>query len=169
MNTSPENKLARIASRLKATMNASASGPLLVAEEIVGLSQNWENYRTQADGKDCTTWLTTEVTHPGQGLAFFAIRARAVKVLGGRANVHRLDHYAAVWLARDNIPEGYRVGIMTEVHRLYRGRNNGSCVTKGQVVRIAARIMKKVPTARVCQRCLALEAQIKKMGGVVEE
>lgn len=159
-----DGRLQALAKRLRATMNASASGPLMVAGEVVEIAANWDNFRSEADGKDCTTWLRSEVG-PGCGLPFFEARHRATVALG-RQNAQRLHHEAAVWLV-GNVPEQYRLPVMSDCHKLYRDpkRNNGACVTRAQMKRIADKVMERVPQHRVCERCKRLEEQVRQMGG----
>src|SRR5580700_798647 len=104
-------RLTAISGRLRATMNTSAAGPALVAAEIVSLSTDWESYRAEAEGLDCTSWITKHVTHPGQGLAWFKQLDSAVLALG-RQQAARLDYRAILWTARA-VPEAYRVGVLS--------------------------------------------------------
>jgi hypothetical protein len=165
-SATPEGRsLQAIGRRLRATMNASDSGPLLISGEVVQLSLNWENYRRQAEGRSCSRWLRDEIS-PGRGLYWFQARNTAARAIGSSA--HRLHHEAAVWLV-SSVPEGYRIAVISRVNALFRGKNNGACITKGQVTRIAAEVQKKVPQARVCARCKRLAEQIRQMGGTPEE
>lgn len=161
----PADTLATRARRLKQAMQDSASGPLLVAQEIVAIAANWSSYREEAGGVSCSSWCEKIF---GQNLAFFQRRYEAVRRLGedSRRTWH---HLAAVWACGQTDDDL----ALQRLHRLVlRARldNGHNALSAGQVQRLAPQVFGKVdPKPVVCARCKRLEEFIREKGLKVPE
>lgn len=146
--------------RWKQALKHAAVGPLVVASEVVALSEEWESYKQEAEGLSCTAWLRSKLGK-GMGLAWFKDRHRAVQVLGEscRRTIH---HKMAVWVMNQVPPEKLRE-VKEELMRgfLENGRNP---LTPRQGERRVKKIIGTKATPRVCGRCLMLEAKLKENG-----
>lgn len=104
--------LSERALRLRKALVDSATGPLIVAKEIVDIADNWLFYSKEVDGAALNTWLQSTFGHR---IAWFTRRYDAVMKLG-EASRRVLDHNAAVWLA-DAITDAEVKQVMPAVCR----------------------------------------------------
>jgi hypothetical protein len=162
--TKATEQLSTIGARLRSTMNASAAGPALVAQEVVRLGNKWDDYRDEAGGADCTTWLKKHVTG-SKGLAWFERLNAAVETVG-RGHANRMESEATLWVGQ-SLAAAHRPTVLERVSKQYR-KNNSSCVTIWQVRRLAAEFLSP-RKAKVCVRCQQLEDAIVALGGVVPD
>ena len=145
----------RWASQLK----TSASGPLLIAEEVVGVGERWEEYAGESGGLSFTGFLR-RACGAGYTLAYFRRRADAAKKIG-RNMAGSLDHHVAVWIL-GHVPEDQLFRVKSELDRL-RKENHGNPITMSQArPRLTALLgLPRVAAKREgCGRCKTLEAAL---------
>ena len=159
----PNESLTQQIGRWRKEMADGATGPLVIASEVVALSKKWEDLRAQAEGKDLTTWLRAALG-PGKGLGYFRKRHEAVKRLG-EAIRRTIHHEAAIWLA-DEVSDLHWPLVKQHCFAAHR-KNNKNPVTKAQAIKIVAAVTGKKPIAKVCSRCEELENFIRANGLVV--
>jgi hypothetical protein len=158
--------------RWKAAMKHAATGPLVIAQEIVRVGRQWElvqpvtgkSYREEAGGLSCTTWLQ-EVFGVGHGLGFFERRQRAVERFGEaiRRTVH---HDVAKWLLKRVSDKSKDKEVVEMLIREYYA-NNGNPLSLGQAtLRVAVLLGDKAPRAKKdeCKRCKELMKILDKYG-----
>ena len=177
--------LLEVGGRLRKALSDSATGPLVIAAEIVQLSEAWDqvpdpvpvtsgssamqaeraaSLREQAGGSSCDAWVRAKVA-PG-GLAFFTARHKAIERIGeaARRTVH---HEVAVWV--DRHVSDAQLGEVKQA--LMRGAKaqNGSPLTKAQAMRVLAKLLGLKPKAHGCSRCEQLEKVLRESGLEVPE
>jgi len=163
MNTAPEtNRLSDSVARWKAALRASDTGPLVIAQDVVRIANEWDKYRAEVGNVDCTTWLRRELDLP---LDFFLRRAKAVERLG-EACRRTIHHEVAVWLSNrlkdDELIKKAMWALMSETKK-----RRGNCLTlpKAQlVVRKALGIKPTLAKAVACTSCVRMRALLKKHG-----
>lgn len=93
------NKLSECAKRWRQSLTDAATGPLIVAKEIVELCQHWERHQEDAGGLTASAFLRRELGG-GRDLAFFNRRVQAIAKLG--EDIRRFMHHdVAVWVANN--------------------------------------------------------------------
>lgn len=139
-----------------------ATGALTIASEIVKLSEEWETFRAEAGGVDCTTWLRKEVSR-GRGLPFWHARAEAVAALG--ESVRRFMHHeVAVWLKNKTLSdeqlERAKFILKSEMRK-----NANKPLNRMQAHRALRDVLGITPAkSRVCERCQELEELLRAKG-----
>lgn len=161
-------RLQDIGKRLAKAVSGSATGPLLVAQEIVGMSEVWdERWRAEADGLDCTSWLSGLFANKAKGLTYWKKRARAVERLG-EAIRRTLDHEVAAWMI-EAIPDAQldaaKLVLMRRCKQL-----RGIPLSKTQAT-IALRAAGLLSGAKhkTCSRCEQLERAMREAGVEIPE
>lgn len=157
-----QDTLEHKARRWQKALADAATGPLIVAAEIVTLSENWAGYRGEAGGRDCTTWLRDTLGR-GKSLAWFTQRHNAVEALG-EASRRMMHHEVAVWVSR-NVPPEFYAPVKFMLRREQR-ENGGNPLTLRQAKPRILRVMgaTAAPNAKQCGRCKELEAQLRAAG-----
>jgi hypothetical protein len=155
-----------LATRLKNAVTTGATAPLIVSEDVARLADQWDDYREEAGGVDCTTWLK-KICGVGRDLAWWMMRHSAVEALG-EASRRVVDHTVAVWITRmRRAPDLEKVMF---VLRREQKRNHGIPITKKMAVTVL-RAEKLIAPAqhKTCDRCKLLEKVIRDLGGEVPE
>lgn len=155
--------LSECAKRWATALRDGNVGPLRVAEEIVAVADAWDarGYRQQAKGLAATTWLRENVDG-GKNLAYYRVRAEAVRLLG-RVVLNNVHHQVAVWLYRSVPKEKWEwcVGV------LVRARKENVAPLSLQQARL---VLASVVAARgrvlqpACERCRELEELLRSNG-----
>lgn len=150
--------LRTLASKWSAALRAGGTGPLVIAEEIVRISEEWESrWKAEVeDGLSCSEWLRSNLGE-GKGLPYWVKRSEAVQKLG--ESVRRtINHDAAVWIVGNAPPESWN----KLVEELTKQRKCGVPLTYQQARSLCLQILGASATKRKhqCKRCLELEAEI---------
>lgn len=147
--------------RWRRALADAATGPLIIAEEIVRMAERWEDFKDAADGLDCSAFLRKHLGK-GRGLPFFKERATAVARLGEavRRTVH---HEVAVWASR-NIPPDLIEPCKLELMRGAKEQNGNPLTLQQAKTRLREILGKRTPRKRECERCKELEEQLKAAG-----
>ncbi len=94
MEASGDRSLKAKAAAWRDQLRSGATGPLVIAQQVVDLVAEWENWRTEAGGVDANAWLRATF---GQSVAWFERRARAVRDID--ESIRRSwNHEVAVWV-----------------------------------------------------------------------
>lgn len=162
-----EGRLSVIGKRIKTAMADAARGPLIIARDVAALVENWDQYRSEAEGRSVSQWLES-VDRPGHDKAWFLRRANAVAKLGEHAR-RTWDHEALVWAV-----DAFDDVSLRRLDKQVRAESEklGGCVLgKNSVQRIARELglMKPRAPTKVCARCADLEKLLKEHGIVVPE
>jgi hypothetical protein len=153
----PQSRLQQIIAKWRAALTDAATGPLVVAAEVVKLAEDWPAYQEEAGGATATQWLRSTLGK-GQGLPWFARRHEAVKKLG-EACRRTWHHEAAVWAA-ENVGDDVSLRRLKDaVHDAYvaNGRNP---LTEPQVRGVAAKVLGRAKRGRVCKGCAEARARV---------
>ena len=146
------------AGRWKKAADDAATGPLIVAQEIVELGKEWKAYRKEAGGLRYTAFLKRYVGHP---LCFFKARAEAVEILGEAARRY-IHHDVAQWIV-GCVTEEYLEEVKQMLHRESAARG-GHPLTAAQAKPLVIKIIgKSTAKPKRCRRCAALEARIREL------
>ena len=151
------------ARRWRSALTDAATGPLIVASEIVSLADHWEAYKEEAGGLSCASWLQARVTHRGQALDYFAKRHAAVKLLG-EACRRTMHHEVAVYVA-NQVTSEYRDAVKLMLMRECKAQ--GGPLTMGQATPRIGKIIgrKSRPRSQIqCKRCERLEKALAAAG-----
>ena len=70
-----DSRLNEKLSKFRQALRNMDTGPLQIAQEVVDLANNWEDYRSDAGDIDCTSWLRAQL-RPGVELSWWKRRAR---------------------------------------------------------------------------------------------
>lgn len=140
--------------RWKRALSDAATGPLVIAPEVVALADNWEAIKEEAGGLSCTAYLRSKL-HPGRDLAFFRRRAEAVAKLG-EASRRTLHHDVAVWVA-NQVPDNLLDAVKLELIRGAKEQNGHPLVMSQARARLKQLIGSTARKKRECQRCKELE------------
>lgn len=155
-----DNRLQLLIKQWRSSLNDSASGPLLVAENVVDIAKKWEEYKKDANGKECSSFLKTYL---GKDLSFFIRRQRAIEVLGKTCK-EMLHHEAAVWLSTRTAQQNEIENVMRLLQKQY-GANNSNVLSESTVKRIAVdAIGEHILGERMCSRCEMLENMLLEHG-----
>jgi len=147
------------AAKWKAALSDAATGPQRIAAEVVSLANDWERYREEAEGQDCTTWIRKTI--PPYNLARFQRLMNSANKLGDYAK--RALHHQAVIFVANGVPAPKLEQVKTALIRKYRESGNNP-VTLCQAHRIVARELDKKAKPKVCKGCLRLEKILKQHG-----
>jgi len=153
-------------------MRQEATGPLLIAPEVVEVIDSWDSLSAQAGGVSVGAWLKGVFGHSGRNTKYWRDRFDAVASLdvrNDRSVARTMHHLAAVWLA--GMPaDGSRKKVLQEVYVLCRSQKHEP-VTLHQVKRVYYEIVGKPARApkKECGECARLRALLKKHGISVEE
>lgn len=146
--------LVQKASRWKRALADAATGPLIIAGEIVELCNNWDAYKEEADGLSASAWLR-QVCGAGRGQAWFYSRHRAVERLG-EACRRTMHHEVAVWIT-NHVTDCHLDEVKLMLMRECKA-NGGNPLTTPQAIRRIRKITgKSEPRRRECDRCQLLE------------
>lgn len=148
-----EPLLAR-ASRWRSALADAATGPLVIASEVMQLAADWESVREEAAGLDCTTWLRKQFG-AGNSLAWFEVRARAVEKLG-EACRRTIHHSVAVWVA-NNVPEGHVQAVKLMLMREAKANGGNPLTLRMAQPRVREITGRSEPKKKTCARCQELE------------
>lgn len=155
----PQERLAERAARWRRALADSATGPLIIASEIVKLAEDWESHKTEADGLSCTSWLRATLGR-GRSLAWFARRHAAVVTLG-EACRRTMHHEVACYVAQ-NVTAEHRDAVRLMLMRECKAQNGNPLSIAQAKLKIAQFIgVVRVPRCAVaCTRCAELEKVI---------
>lgn len=146
--------------RIQQALRDSATGPLVVASDVVKLAENWEEHRAECYGLDATSAFKKYLGFP---LSFFQVRDRAVRWLG--ESVRRwMHHELAVWLIGGIMPPGQYDTARTALLLEYKRRGSRSALTKAQARPIVYEVVGHVPATATCHECDRLRAILKRLG-----
>jgi hypothetical protein len=151
--------LAARAGRWRKALADSATGPLIIASEIVQLADEWADHQSETDGLSCTSWLRATLGR-GRSLAWFATRHAAVATLG-EACRRTIHHEVACYVAR-NVPGESRDAVRLMLMRECKAQNNNP-LTMAQARRKIEALIGRVSAPRcaaACTRCAHLEQVI---------
>lgn len=153
--------------RWAAAVKDRATGPLIVAAEIVQVVDNWEHYQQQAEGMNASQWLGTVFgKHHKMGPAYWRRRARAVSLLGEscRRTVH---HEVAIWITNkvsgDDLAKA-RTALIKGCRT-----NGGLPLNMSAAKPIIYDLFGWVPQVTTCKRCQFLEGLLREHGIEVPE
>jgi len=155
--------LGQRARRWKRALADSATGPLIIAPEIVDLAEHWEQYKAEAGGQSCTAWLQSVLTR-GQNYAYFYARHRAVERLG-EASRRTMHHEVAVYVT-NNVQDQYIDAVKLMLMRECKAQNGNPLTlaqAKPRIHEITGHAAQK-REAKGCDRCMELEAKLKEAG-----
>lgn len=143
-----------------------ATGPNVIAHDVMRLAEQWDEYRDEAGGVDCTTWLRTTL-RPGLGVSFWQARVHAIETLG-RAAITRIHHQVAVRVVRTVRDAAKREEVKMALLQGARSQH-GTPLAPAQAYRVIAGIIGKRARKTECQRCARLEAALKQRGVAVPD
>lgn len=148
-----KRRLVEVQAKIRAAMDNAATGPLIIAADVMAVAESWELYEEEAKGLSCDGWLKKNIGR-GRGLAFFARRYRAVKFIGEDAR-RWLHHDAAVWIAQ-KVPADQCEAVKDALYRAYAKDRTvlSPAQTKAIVMPLIGRNAVRVKT---CKRCQMLE------------
>lgn len=154
-------RLVEIGARLRKAMSNAATGPLLVAAEVMAISEDWDSYEAEAEGLSCSAWLRKFLGR-GHNLAFFEVRARAVEILG--EDVRRwMHHDAAKWCA-NIVPVAHRSTVKAALYAAHK-EAGATILSEAQTRPIVMRIIGRGHVrAKTCTRCQILERLLTENG-----
>ncbi len=160
----PGLNLQELATRMKAAVSNGATAPLIVAQDVVQLAAHWDEYKQEAGGVECTTWLQS-ICGGGINLSWWSARNEAVERLGESCR-RTTDHHVAVWAARKLDDESIRRAAL--ILRREQKQNHGVPISMMMARRVfrAEGLIGKVKH-RHCERCRLLEKTIRELGGEV--
>lgn len=144
---------------LRSTMNDADCGPLVVAEEVVSIVDNWIDHKVDAGGVEAETWLF-RTFGSGRSLAWFRRRREAVLKLG-EAVRRTIHHDVAAWIvARVAEKDWKRVKLLLMQAR----KNNGdNPVSLGRARILVQKELKTEKKKRACAACAKKDALIKRL------
>lgn len=147
--------------KFKSAMQQTHTGPLIIAEEVVNLANDWGDHQKEADGLSVSQWLTRELGNKQTGLAYFKRRHDAVLILG--EDIRRTIHHEVAVYVMNNVPDVLR-GRVKEL--LIKGfvNNNHNPLTPQQAKPVIYEVIgKPLAASKECLRCLELEAEIERL------
>jgi hypothetical protein len=152
--------LSDYAKRFRDAMSNADTGPLIIASEVVELSEKWDDYRAEAGNLKFTAWLTREMGSQGRGLGFFKKRHEAVIGLGEHIR-RSLNHEVAVYIW-NSVPEDKKLNVVDALTQAY-ARNSKCPLTYGQAAPIINGIVGKAKQHKVCHDCVQKDYEIVKL------
>ncbi len=161
--------LGTIAAKWKRALSDAASGPLIIAAEVLAVAERWDDYKAEAGGSTCPAFLRDRLG-AGRDLAFFMRRADAVARLGEHTR-RTWDHEAAVWASQVTKDDVTRARVVKAVDAYRVEKNNGNPLTLAQVRDVAKPILGRstAKSARHCERCDRMAAALLAAGLPVPE
>lgn len=178
--------LKEIGKRLGKMLGDAATGPLIIARDVLDLNDNWDerpepfpqsngsaavaleheqSLREQAGGVTCDAWVRRELA--AGGVAYFAERQKAVQMLG-EASRRTIHHQVAVHLLHKDFAPMQLEKAKLELMRGARSRN-GNPLSFAQGLAIIRKIAGHVNKPRCCERCALLEKMLIENGVEVPE
>lgn len=155
----PIGRLTALAASISGKMTASACGPLVVADEVCKLADDWESggWRAESGGKTCSQWLMSVCNERER---FFRDRKRAVDRIGEHAR-RTWHHEAAVWASSSFDDEALKF-LDTAVRREQRAAGE-VIFSRSQVARIARNLdlHPAVHREKTCRRCMEKDVIIR--------
>lgn len=150
--------LADRANRLRKPLQDAASGPLVIAGEVMAIIENWADYKDEAGGIEASAWVR-QTFGRHVNVPWFARRRAAVQAIGEHAR-RVWHHEAAVWASEHLSAEELRA-VDAAVLRSTKS-NGGVPLVRSTVQRLASKQAKvdrirKAP--RTCASCAALKAR----------
>lgn len=158
--------------RLRLAFQDKERSPILMADEVCALGDNWASHQSEANGMTYPQWLGLTFG-PGGHAGFWDARREAKRVLG-RAFVKHLNHKGAVWLYKHCTDPKHLEKAKTEILAYQRGLGEQGAMPQGLVVsesaikRIANKIMGREKRAKACAECDRLTALLLRHGISVE-
>jgi hypothetical protein len=144
--------------RWSKAMNDAATGPLVIAKEIVAIGSCWKLYKKEAGGLAFNAFLRK--TLGGYTLGYFKKRALAVDLLDESARRY-IDHHVAVWVC-GCVDEAHMHEVKLMLHREYMA--NGDHPINLQKARpLVLAITGHQVRARSCAKCRALEERCREL------
>lgn len=150
------DELTQKVSRWSAAMRSADTGPLVIAQEVCGVVDNWDAYKHEAGNLTAHAWLESKVFRPGLGARFWRTRARAVEQLG-EAVRRTMHHEGAVWVV-ESVPEDQRAALVFRVHQ--ESKRIAAPVPRSTVQRIYRVMTGAKPKPKVCGECARLRAKM---------
>jgi len=151
------NSLSDLILKCKTALKEGATAPLLLAEEIVKVAEEWDARWKQDMDMSCNAWLRVNLG-PGKSLSYWRVRADAVAKLG--ESIRRtLDHDVAAYVVR-SVPEPNWSEIVEKLQKK-RLAQSGNVATIGQAERIVFEVLgRRGKPRRKCPQCALLQAEI---------
>ncbi len=156
-----KEKLEDIIKRWRNALRQHDTGPLVIAEEVLLLGKNWENYADQVNGQSFASFIKTELNKP---LRYFRDRAIAVQKLGEDCRRY-MHHQVAVWLS-GKLESEDEIKRATWALRSATKKMGGNCLSLAQAEPIVYRALEqhRVVKPKICTRCLELEKILESYG-----
>lgn len=154
-------------------MADAARGPLLIAEEVCAIGDNWDRYRAESGNVTYAEWLRTTFGE-GANSKFWGSRRKARRKLGPAFAKH-VHHKAAVWLidniADEGVLEQVKSAILAEQRRISGDQPipQGLVVGYESVRRIGHSIMGTRPRDSRCQGCVQLLDENERLRELLKE
>lgn len=141
------------AARWMAAMRSADTGPLVIADEVVSVVDEWSKYQAEVGCVTADAWLT-KTFRVGLGVTFWRRRADANRILG--EGIRRaLHHEAAVWIVR-SVPADVRGRVVFEAFKLKKRQD--APVAKNQARRLYREIGGVKSAPKTCGECERLRA-----------
>jgi len=148
---------------LREKMQDTMRGPLLIAEDVLQIANNWDSYKSEVGDIRFSEWCRSTFG-PGKGLAWFEKRRQAVEFLEpkGQGECRRtMHHETAVWLAQTlrGLPECDVKKAKDEYLKAYNDQNKVP-LEPGQAARLINRVLGRSMRAKRCSECARLRARV---------
>lgn len=144
-------------------MQDADSGPLVIAKEVIEISENWESYKAEAQGMTINGWLQ-RTFGKGRTISWWAHRDEAVEALG-EVSRRTFNHEVAVWLVgyvpADKLSEA-KFAIMNG-----RKKNGDNCLTIHQARLIIERMLGATKEPRRCAKCAEKDDRIAELESTI--
>ncbi|MFA5802957.1 MAG: hypothetical protein WC911_10895 [Thermoleophilia bacterium] len=165
--TTQQPEMAGLRLKAKAWRDAlkdADTGPLRIAADVVKVGEDWETWRSEAGGADCTTWLRSEFGK-GRGLAFFRRIDAAVVKIG--EHCRRTYNWQTACYVAQNVPADKLDDVKSAIRFATKG-NGGMPLSYVQGQLVVRGILKKTVKhkSHTCDRCKVLERFIADHGMV---
>lgn len=158
--------LADKAARLRKPFQDAASGPLIVAGDVMAIVENWSEYKEEAGGIEASSWVRQTFGRQ-VNIRWFQRRREAVRRIGEHAR-RTWHHDAAVWAA-EHLDEGALRSLDGNVLRSTKS-NGGVPLVKSAVQRLAGITQpraKSLQAKNECASCQSLEARCVELESVL--
>jgi len=152
--------LVEFGKKLRGCVKSGANGPLIIANDVVALSNNWSAYKHEAGGITCTQWLIG-ICGAGKGLAFWKRLDSAVQRIGEESR-RQLDYRVALYVSNNVSDEHLRNVFKMLISNMKE--NGGNPLTLKQATRRIAAITGKTPGKKTCACCRKYEQLLIKHG-----
>lgn len=154
-----------VARELIAASKDHARGFLVIAKKVITLASNWEPYKKEAGGLDCSSWLRG-LLGERCGVEFFDARLRGIEAIGSSA-LRTWSDEAVVWVGSRKWSEADRRRFVKESEgdRVGRVGANGPPISHANAVRVAKKLKlyKSQHHTKVCANCTKLLDEVERL------